>query len=189
MDLAANLPIMMVRQDLDDIPLYPLPAPYTFREYKSGDETLWRQIQTAADHYNEITSELFGREFGADQSRLAERQLYLCEAEGQPVGTSTAWVDEHFQDPAYGRIHWVAILPAWQGQGLAKPLLSLTCQRLKALGHQRVYLTTESARIPALNLYLKFGFKPFITNSTEEQLWQELARQLKEPLGSMVHRE
>jgi GNAT superfamily N-acetyltransferase len=187
MDLAANHPIMMVRQDLDDIPLYPLPTPYTFRGYKPGDEVLWRELQAAADRYNEITPQLFGREFGSDPARLAERQLYLCERDGRPVGTSTAWVDEHFQDPTYGRIHWVAILPAWQGQGLAKPLLSLTCQRLKALGHQRAYLTTESARIPALNLYLKFGFKPFITNSPEEQLWQELAGQLKEPVGSMIY--
>jgi GNAT superfamily N-acetyltransferase len=188
MNLVANLPIMMVRQDLDDIPPYPLPASYSFRGYKPGDEALWRQIQTAADRYNEITPELFEREFGTDPVRLAERQLYLCEGEGQPVGTSTAWVDEHFQDPTYGRIHWVAILPAWQGQGLAKPLLSLTCQRLKALGHQRVYLTTESARIPALNLYLKFGFKPFITSSPEEQLWRDLAEQLKEPIEPMIYR-
>jgi GNAT superfamily N-acetyltransferase len=187
MNLEANLPIMMVHQNLEDIPPYPLPAPYIFRWYEPGDEATWRQIQAAADRYNEITSGLFGREFGTDQARLAERQLYLCESSSQPIGTSTAWIDEHFQDPTYGRIHWVAILPAWQGQGLAKPLLSLSCQRLKALGHQRVYLTTESARIPALNLYLKFGFKPFITSSPEEQLWRDLAGQLKELVEPMIY--
>jgi GNAT superfamily N-acetyltransferase len=174
-----NFPVVMVRDNLDHIPHYELPAGYTFRWYRPGDEAVWRQIQAAADDYNDITLDLFLREFGLDIDRLAERQLYLVEAAGQLIGTATAWLDEHYQDPAYGRIHWVAITPAWQGQGLAKPLMTAICQRLKLLGHERAYLTTASARIPAINLYLQFGFVPFIGSPRDEQIWKDVASRVK----------
>lgn len=170
---------MMVRHNLDNIPHYDLPAGYMLRRYQPGDEAVWRQIQVAADQYNDITPELFLREFGVDIDRLAERQLYLGDPGGQLIGTATAWLDAYYQDPAYGRIHWVAIVPAWQGQGLAKPLMTAICRRLKGLGHQRAYLTTASVRIPAINLYLQFGFVPFISSPQDEQVWGDLASRVK----------
>jgi GNAT superfamily N-acetyltransferase len=156
--------IIMIRDNLDQIPDFVLPRGFDLRMYQSGDEKSWETIQFAADKYNEISSTLFYKEFGHDVVTLEKRQFYLC-ADDHPVGTATAWFDVNFKGKEYGLVHWVAILPTYQGLGLAKPLMTAVCRRLKELGHVRAYLTTSTARIPAINLYEKFGFRQVIVQS------------------------
>lgn len=158
----SDWPMTMIRETLADIPEYPLPPGYTIRWYQPGDESRWVAIQAAADRYNKITMELFAQQFHGADARLEERQCYLLNPGGDAIGTATAWVDDLSGDPAAGRIHWVAIIPAAQGRGLAKPLMTAVCQRLRALGHRTAYLTTSMARPAAIGLYLKFGFGPVL---------------------------
>jgi ribosomal protein S18 acetylase RimI-like enzyme len=73
----------------------------------------------------------------------------------------------------------VAIIPERQGRGLAKALLSATCMRLRELGHTRLYLTTETPRLPAIALYLKFGFRPEIRNEADRRAWENVAEHLR----------
>ena len=153
----SNAPVIMIRDHLEQIPEYDLPPGFYLRMYKPGDENAWVSIQAAADFYNTITLDLFQREFGKDPLPLSERQLYICTGENQPVGTATSWFGEH-EGQEYGCVHWVAIVPSYQGLGLAKPLMTAVCKRLKAVGHEQAYLTTSTARTAAINLYLKFGF-------------------------------
>ena len=153
-----NIPLTMVREHLENIPVFSLPAEFTWRPYQPGDEQAWLEIKSAADRYNSITPELFTREFGDDQVRLARRQLYLCDTDQAPIGTATAWFKRSYQGKPYGRVHWVAIVPKHQGLGLAKSLMTITLQRLRQLRHRRAYLTTSTARFVAINLYLQFGF-------------------------------
>ena len=65
-----------------------------------------------------------------------------------------------------------------QGKGLSKPLLTTVLNRMCELGDERAYLDTGSARLPAINLYLKFGFKPNIHSQDDEILWQAIRRHL-----------
>jgi GNAT superfamily N-acetyltransferase len=176
-----NVNVTMVRENLDHIPDFSLPPGYSLRPYRSGDELVWQRIQAAADQFNTITARLFREQFGMDQEVLAARQLFLCDARDAAVGTSTAWFDDDFRDKTYGRVHWVAIVPDWQGLGLAKPLMTSTCHRLRELGHRRAYLTTSTARIPAISLYLQFGFEPEIDNDDDLNVWQELLGRINKP--------
>lgn len=169
-----NTPICMLRPNLAEIPQHPLPAPLSLRPYQPGDEAVWIAIHLAADEYNLVTPQLFTEQFGTDPEVLARRQFYLCAAGGQAIGTATAW----FNSAGWGRVHWVAIHPAWQGRGLAKPLLTAVCNRLAELGHPRAYLTTESARLPAINLYLHYGFTPDIRDEREAQVWAAIQAKL-----------
>src|SRR5207248_4802613 len=98
---------------------------------------------------------------------LVERQCYLLNAFGQAIGTGTAWFNDNFEGKSFGRVHWLAILPEFQGRGLGKPLLTAICSRLRDLGHERAYLTTSTQRIPAIRLYLRFGFVPLIRDEPE----------------------
>jgi GNAT superfamily N-acetyltransferase len=132
-----------------------------------------------ADQYNDITPALFAREFGRDPAELAARQLYLYDPAGGAIGTATAWRGNLISDQTIGRIHWVAIVPDRQGQGLAKPLIAAACRRLRELGHARAYLTTSTARVPAINLYLRFGFQPLVGSLEARRAWQAIQPQLK----------
>lgn len=66
-----------------------------------------------------------------------------------------AWLDW----PPIRRVHWVAIRPAYQGRGLARPLLFDIGQTLRELGHTRATLTTSHQRALAIALYRKIGFE------------------------------
>jgi GNAT superfamily N-acetyltransferase len=163
----------MIRSDLENIPEFVLPPGYGFRLYKPGDETLWTRIHLAADRYNRITPELFAEQFGQNSAALAERQFYLINPTGDAIGTGTAWFVQVDNDPI-GRVHWVAILPQYQGRGLSKPLMTTICSRLRELGHQRAYLTTSPARSAAIGLYLRFGFVPWPVDAVEEEVWRKV---------------
>jgi GNAT superfamily N-acetyltransferase len=171
-----NIRVLLVREDWEDLAEYPLPAGWSIRWYAPGDEAVWGHIQAAADYLNAITPDLFTRQFGEHPLLLAARQCFLVNPAGQAVGTGTAWFNDNFQGRPYGRVHWVALLPEFQGQGLAKPLMSVICRRLRELGHDRAYLTTSTARIPAIQLYRRFGFVPFIRSAYEADMWEELDR-------------
>ena len=178
-----NLNISMIRPTLENLPTFAIPAPYTLRWYQPGDEKAWLAIHIAADPYITYSAETFDKEFGAERALLPTRQAYLCDGMGALVGTSSAWFYTDEEGDPYGLVHWVAIHPSAQGQGLAKPLLGLVCARLRELGHERAYLNTASARIPAISLYLQFGFVPQMRRDRETTLraWRQVSEWLTHP--------
>ncbi len=170
--------VKMIREHLDDILDCPLPAGYSIRWYRPGDGDVWLRIQLLADEYTKVTPGLFKEEFGTDVKVLSERQCFLCDGDDNAIGTASAWFG-NLDGESLGRIHWVAILPERQGKGLAEPLLAAVCNKLKSLGHSKTYLTTQTCRIPAINLYAKFGFAPVIDSDRSRKVWDELARHVK----------
>ena len=175
------LDIRMIRENLDDIPNYRLPAGYSIRWHQPGDAKSWYRIHLLADLYTKVTPELFEEQFGSDTQTLAERQCFLIDNKGTPIGTASAWFDDR-NTQSSGRVHWVAIIPVEHGKGLAKSLLTTVCSRLKELGHSKAHLTTQTVRIPAINLYLKFGFVPAVDSERDRQIWRRLREHLKYPV-------
>jgi GNAT superfamily N-acetyltransferase len=174
-----NTKVVMERASLASIPEYCLPQGFALRWYEAGDEAACLQIQAAADQYNNITTDLFLKTFGAERTAREQRICFLTTATGAPIGTAAAWWGAEGAEGPSGRIHWVAILPTFQGRGLAKPLLTAVCLRLRELGHTSAYLTTAAARIQALNLYHQFGFAPVIRDEMERAVWQEIELYLR----------
>lgn len=177
--LTRNLTVTMRRETLACLPSYPVPAGHRIRAYQPGDEEAWVRLQMEADRFNAITPALYRQEFGGDVATLADRQFFVLDSQAQVIGTATAWFDDHHLGRPHGRVHWVAIAPAWQGHGLAKPLLAHVCDRLRTLGHDCAYLVTSTARVPAINLYLKFGFRPEIQGPDDALTWNALQPYLK----------
>ncbi|MFP4055364.1 MAG: GNAT family N-acetyltransferase [Candidatus Brocadiia bacterium] len=165
------LPLEMIREHLGGIPPAPLPAPFAIRPYRPGDAATWLRLHRAADRYSRLTPRTFEEQFGTDEGLLARRQLYLADGHGEAIGTATAWFDDDYHGQPWGRIHWVAIVPDFQGRGLATPLLAAACRRLAELGHRRAYLDTATVRTAAVNLYLKFGFRPVVRSEDDLRAW------------------
>lgn len=176
-----NIEFCMVRPDLDRIPQFHLPPGFRLRTFEPGDEIAWVEIQQSSDHYNHVDLEEFHRVFGSNLRALEDLCFFLETGGGQAIGTSTAWFEESFLRKPWGRVHWVAVTPDFQGRGLSKPLLTQTLNRL-ADNHDRAYLVTSSVRIPAIHAYLNFGFRPFVQSEKCEEGWAEVRSRLSHPL-------
>ena len=171
---------MMLRPDLQDIPQHPIPTPYTLHWYKEGDEHQWLAIKAQSDRFHTADLTFFLQTYGEQRALLSQRQMYLYDAAGKAVGTVTAWFEE-LAGKMYGKVNWMLLVPAIQGLGLSKALLSLCLQRLDKLGHNRALLYTLTARIAAINLYRQFGFVPLIGDKTELEAWEAVNSRLKNP--------
>jgi GNAT superfamily N-acetyltransferase len=176
-------PVSMVRETCEPFPVFPVPKGHTIAWYQTGNEAWWYEIQRRADHLTAITPDTFDRYFGEAPQELPRRQCYLLDASGAPIGTATAWFDNNYHGRVWGRPHWVAILPTWQGRGLGKALLSAVCRRLHELHPERSFLRTASQRLAAIHLYMKFGFQPEIRLLEDRPVWAHILAQLKNSAG------
>ncbi|MEM7336633.1 MAG: GNAT family N-acetyltransferase [Chloroflexota bacterium] len=170
-----NEPVHMIRPNLANIPQCALPDGYQLRPYQAGDEHHWREIHLKADTLNLFPPEMFAQQFGNDTAVLQARQFYLINPQDEVVGTASAWWD----DEVWGKVHWVAIVPEEQGRGLAKPLLTAVLNTLQNLGHKKAKLETGSGRLPAVNLYLSYGFEPDVKSDYDAFVWRVVKFQLR----------
>ena len=172
--------VTMIRDDLEHVPQFHLPPGYTIRWYQDDDEELWLKIQRASEDYVEITHELFMEWHGDYLSTLKDRMFFLLDSEMNAIGTATAWFINEYKGNRYGRVGWVAIIPEMRGKGLSRPMMTVLCNRLIDLGHERAYLTTSTVRFPAVRLYWRFGFRPEYSQPSDRIVWRELERRIRE---------
>ncbi len=175
--------VQMVREHLEDIPLYPMPQGFHVRAFQPGDEEHWAEVEHAAGEFEsrEAALERFRRDFGGKLDELRDRSFFVVDEEsGRVVGTATAWYDPDFLGENYGRVHWVAILPEFQGRKLAKPLMCVVMNRLKQ-SHTKACLATHTRCDRAINMYLELGFRPYLSTPTCEEAWGRLAELLDHP--------
>ena len=177
--------LTMIRANLDGVPDVPFRSGYGIRTMQPGDNVHWTDIWRDADPSVNIPDDMFGREFGSDWAVIGERCLLITDRENRAVGTISAWLNPAFRGQEYGRIHWVAVRPLHQGKGLAKAALSFALRKL-AQWHQRCYLVTQVTRLPAIKLYLDFGFAPDVCDEHAERLWCYLRRTLNHPALASV---
>lgn len=171
-----RIPLKMVRTNLLDIPQYPLPAGFRIRLFEKGDQHHWARVENSVDEFTSEKEALvhFNKEFGPYIDEMTKRCVFIENEDGEVIGTTTAWYGDLTGDEEIaGRIHWVGVVPAYQGKKLAKPLLS-AAMNILADYHATAYLTSQTTSYQAINMYLNFGFKPFITGPSCQEAWSLL---------------
>lgn len=171
------VPLKMVHPNLARTPLYDLPPGYSYRTFRPGDDRLWAAIVTAAGEFRNEQAAVarFRQEFGTNPE-LLKRCFFLLAPDKQAVGTSMAW----YSGSEWGRLHWIAIHPAYQGLGLGKPLVSLAIRYLRE-HHKQAYLTTQTTSYVGIKIYLDFGFQPHVISTSCIKGWQLVADKLNLP--------
>jgi beta-glucuronidase len=167
---AGSTSVVMVRPNLAGIPEAPFPEGYGLRPMTPDDIGLWTDIQRDAEPYLNITDRTFRDEFGDDPGLLGRRCFIVTDPRGLGIGTISAWFNRDFHGEDYGRIHWVSVRPSAQGKGLGKAALAQAL-RVMAQWHDRCYLVTSIERVPAIRLYLAFGFQPDRRTPNAEANW------------------
>ena len=168
-----RIPLKMKRTSLLQIPNFELPEGYSIRFFENGEEHIWAKVETAVDEFTTEAAALehFEKEFGQFRDEMKERCLFLETNEAEVIGTTTAWYGKlEGEESVRGRIHWVGVIPEYQGKKLSKPLLTKAMQVL-ADYHDSAYLTSQTTSYQAVNMYLNFGFEPYVTNETDIEAW------------------
>ena len=175
-----NHSVRMIRENMENIPQFPIPEGFAIRNYRPDEGHIWTRILKAAEPYFDVDDGLFDREFKHHLSAMEDRSFYLTTDTGEEIGTITAWWQD-INGEVWGQIHWVAIHPDYQGRGLSKPMMSVAMMRLKQ-SHERCFLGTSTGRMPAVKVYLDFGFTPDLSHENSQQAWTEVASVLEHPL-------
>lgn len=158
--------------------LYPIPAGYTLRAYRQGDAAAYIRLMQSAgfSSWDEAKAQ---RVF--DTMYPGGVYYVVHHASGALVATAAAQNRPHEAHPAGGEMGWVATDPDHRGQGLSYIVVSLATRRLLAVGHQDVYLRTDDGRLPAICVYLKMGFTPFLYLPGMAERWQAVYATLGVP--------
>ena len=179
---SVDIPVRMERADLGGIAHYDLSAGYSMRTMLPEEAPVWTEVQRAAERVITIEDGLFLEEFGSDVPAI-ERRCFLLMHEGHAVGTISAWYSANYKgtEENWGRLHWFAIRPSHQGRGLARPMISYVMEKFVEWGHPAAWLATSTSRIPALKLYLDFGFLPDLTQPGAKEAWETVRTHLAHP--------
>lgn len=178
-----HIKLSMINEDITSCPLVPLKEGFSFRYWRPGDEEIWAEIETAAGEFSDLEAALrrFADEFTGFEDELKERCRILESKDKEPIGTSMGWYNREFRDGSFGRLHWVSIVPAYQGLGLARPLVTHAIDLMKA-HHTKAYVTTQTTSYKAIKLYLDYGFRPLMHTEDCQEGWQIVAKTLGKKL-------
>lgn len=175
-----RIKLAMVRKNMLAIPESSLPEGFQMRLFEKEDEYNWARTETRVDEFKDEKSALehFRKEFGPYIDDMIERCLFIEDEHGEVIATTTAWYGElEGYDEVLGRIHWVGVVPEYQGRKLSKPLLS-AAMNILASKHSKAYLTSQTTSYQAVNLYLNYGFEPLIISPTCHKAWELMEQTL-----------
>ncbi len=156
--------VIMIKKDVSKYPRYPLAKGYSFTGYRPGYGMEWARVQYELGHIEDHDEAVryFEKEFMVDEDKLYNRCFFIQDEQGKAVATSSLWEGYTFGEPMQ-RVHWVAVHPDHQGKGLAKALMTRMLDAYHELGCRGdIYLTTQTWSYVAVNIYLKFGFEPYM---------------------------
>ena len=160
---------------LDSPPEVHVPDGYTLRTYQPGDE---------ADFYKVM--DLAGFKDWDDETlrpwlfKILPDGWFLIvhAASGEIVATAMANHNPQELHPFAGELGWVAAHPEHAGNGLGLAVCASVVQRLLKAGYRTLYLNTDDWRLPAIKIYLKLGFVPFLYAPDMAERWQGVCQQL-----------
>lgn len=177
-----SIEVTMTRKDLKDIPEHSLPEGFYLDFFQKGDEADWVHLETVTNEFpnEEKAWARFNREFGHRLDEFSKRCLFLKNKDGKIIGTTSAWYGELVGEEI-GRIHWVSLLPEYQGQGLAKAMLT-GAMKVLVQHHDKAYLDSETKNYKAINMYLQYGFKPYFHSPADQKAWEILEEKLEKKL-------
>jgi len=82
---------------------------------------------------------------------------FIAEEEEEIVGVAIFRI---FGKSGLANLVWIAVHPSFQRRGIGRKLLMKIIEQCESRKCHKIFLHTMPVLIPAINLYLKMGFKP-----------------------------
>ena len=149
---------VMLRRPLDaPVPPPAPPAGITIRPLAGADEVAaYVAAHQSAFASTSMTVEWRARTLQMPQYRPA-LDLVAAAPGGELAGFCVGWLDEARR---LAQIEPLGVVPAHQGQGIARALLLTLLQRFRQHGATDALVETETTRLPARQTYEAVGFRP-----------------------------
>jgi mycothiol synthase len=152
---------------------------YELRTYQPGDEGEWFKLMDLAG-------------FGVwDDERLRSSTfdtilpngwfLAYHRASGALAASAMSSHAPSTLHPFGGALNWVAGHTEHKGNQLGMTVCAAVTARLLGAGYENIYLLTDDWRWPALIIYLKLGYQPFLFAPDMAERWQVICQQLQWP--------
>jgi mycothiol synthase len=78
--------------------------------------------------------------------------------------------------PCGGRLDWLAVDPGHRSQKLGYIVTCKAIDRLYEIGYQKIYVTTDDFRVPAIKTFMNAGMVPNIYSDGMDERWQQVIR-------------
>ena len=155
-----------------------IPGGYSLRTYQPGDEAQFFHVMELAGWPG----------WDGDRLRpwrpriLPEGWFMVVHAEtGRIVATAMALSDMSEFGTVGGELGWVASDLAHAGRGLGMAVSAAATRRMLQVGYRHIHLYTEHYRLPALKVYLKLGYIPYLYLPEMHDRWRDICEQLHWP--------
>ena len=163
----AKQQLEMVRYGNSQVEVPELPAEYSLRQYSERDRA----------SYWKLFAEVFQTASRLDNLRTAALPDGFFVVRHEPSATVVASsVAADYQREGHsetGSLQWVMADSSHGGKGLGKATVAAATSRLAVAGYERVYLSTDDWRLPAIHVYLSLGWQPLIYAPDMEQRWKK----------------
>lgn len=167
---------MLMKNTGQAIPPPALPAGYRLRQYRPEDAAAYIELMDLAGFAG-----WSGQRIEETRQSVLPGGFFLIEygASGRLAATALAqrWPIDLLSD--CGTLGWVAAAPAHRGRGLGQAVCAAATQRL--LDEEFAYLTllTDDHRLPAIGIYLRLGYRPWIPRLEILPRWWALEPRLR----------
>jgi mycothiol synthase len=152
-----------------------LPAGYVLRSYQPGDDEAYIQLMQSAG-FSGWNQENLQRVFNAC---LAGGIYFIEESKtGALAATACATHSPREFHPTGGELGWVAVDPRQRGLGLSYWVCSEVVRLFLSHGYTDIYLLTDDFRSPAIYVYLRLGWVPYLCAEDMLKRWQAVYSQL-----------
>lgn len=86
--------------------------------------------------------------------------------------------------PFGGTLSCVAVAPEHRGRGLGRTVSAAATRRLLNGGYTDIYMETDDWRLPAISIYLKMGWVPFLFQPDMPGRWRAVSEKLAWPYST-----
>ena len=173
-----QLHMLWPEERLASPPTVKVPPGYRLRVYEPSDLAPYLKLMSTAGLGEWNTERL-----EAVVVKVLPNGFFVIEhsASDELVAGAMAMHNPRPLHPHGGELSWVAASPAHAGKGLGTAVCAAVVARLLRAGYERIYLCTDDPRLPALKVYLKLGFIPFLLAPDMPGRWRAVCEKLGRP--------
>ncbi|WP_127530111.1 GNAT family N-acetyltransferase [Paenibacillus kobensis] len=153
--------VILKREQGTPLPQASLPSGYSIVTFQSGDEEAWGEIEASVLEFadKDAATEYFANNYLPYKDELARRTMFIQAHDGEKVATFTAWWN-YTGVRRHPFVHWVAVKPPFQGQGLGKAIIAAGVKHMIDIeGDRLMYIPTSTWAHKAIRLYRWAGFE------------------------------